>query len=280
MRVLIIGASGLLGKALTSEWTGDQVIGLSSKDADIRDSQQVLETVERSRPEWIVLAAAFTDVDGCETHPDVAMEVNCRGALNVAQAASHFEARLLFLSTDYVFDGAKSTPYETDDPRAPQSAYGRSKAKAETRLSKILPDCCIVRTSWLFGVGGKCFPDTILKLASGVSEIEVVNDQRGCPTYNRDLARTVIELCRRGGKGIVHATNTGDCTWFEFASQIVRTARLKTVVRATSSDRIARPAKRPAYSVLSPKSLHQYQLSMPSWQDALCRYLAERDSQV
>ncbi len=280
MRVLIFGASGLLGKALTSEWTGDQVIGLSSKDADIRDSQQVLETVERSRPEWIVLAAAFTDVDGCETHPDVAMEVNCRGALNVAQAASHFEARLLFLSTDYVFDGAKSTPYETDDPRAPQSAYGRSKAEAETRLSKILPDCCIVRTSWLFGVGGKCFPDTILKLAASRPEIEVVNDQRGCPTYNRDLARTVIELCRRGGKGIVHATNTGDCTWFEFASQIVRTARLKTVVRATSSDRIARPAKRPAYSVLSPKSLHQYQLSMPSWQDALCRYLAERDSRV
>ncbi len=214
MRVLIFGASGLLGKALTSEWTGDQVVGLSSKDADIRDSQQILKAVERWGPEWIVLAAACTDVDGCETHPDVAMEVNCRGALNVAQAASHFEARLLFLSTDYVFDGAKSTPYETDDPRAPQSAYGRSKAKAETRLSKILPDCCIVRTSWLFGVGGKCFPDTILKLASGVSEIEVVNDQRGCPTYNRDLARTVIGLCRRGGKGIVHATNTGDCTWF------------------------------------------------------------------
>jgi len=280
MRVMIFGASGLLGKALTSEWTGDQVVGLSSKDADIRDSQQILKAVERWRPEWIVLAAAFTDVDGCETHPDVAMEVNCRGALNVARAASHLGARLLFLSSDYVFDGAKSTPYETDDPRAPQSAYGRSKEEAETRLSKILPDCCIVRTSWLFGVGGKCFPDTILKLASGVSEIEVVNDQRGCPTYNRDLARTVIELCRRGGKGIVHATNTGDCTWFEFASQIVRTARLKTVVRATSSDRIARPAKRPAYSVLSPKSLHQYQLSMPSWQDALCRYLAERDSQV
>ena len=280
MRVMIFGASGLLGKALTSEWTGDQVIGLSSKDADIRDSQQVLETVERSRPEWIVLAAAFTDVDGCETHSDVAMEVNCRGALNVARAASHLGARLLFLSSDYVFDGAKSTPYETDDPRAPQSAYGRSKEEAETRLSKILPDCCIVRTSWLFGVGGKCFPDTILKLAASRPEIEVVNDQRGCPTYNRDLARTGIELCRRGGKGIVHATNTGDCTWFEFASQIVRTARLKTVVRATSSDRIARPAKRPAYSVLSPKSLHQYQLSMPSWQDALCRYLAERDSQV
>jgi len=280
MRVMIFGASGLLGKALTSEWTGDQVVGLSSKDADIRDSQQILKAVERWRPEWIVLAAAFTDVDGCETHPDVAMEVNCRGALNVARAASHLGARLLFLSSDYVFDGAKSTPYETDDPRAPQSAYGRSKEEAETRLSKILPDCCIVRTSWLFGVGGKCFPDTILKLAASRPEIEVVNDQRGCPTYNRDLARTVIELCRRGGKGIVHATNTGDCTWFEFASQIVRTARLKTVVRATSSDRIARPAKRPAYSVLSPKSLHQYQLSMPSWQDALCRYLAERDSQV
>src|SRR5438552_16194496 len=174
MRVTIFGACGLLGKALTSEWTGDQVIGLSSKDADIRDSQQILKAVERWRPEWIVLAAAFTDVDGCETHSDVAMEVNCRGALNVARAASHLGARLSFLSSDYVFDGAKSTPYETDDPRAPQSAYGRSKAEAETRLSKLLPDCCIVRTSWLSGAGGSCFADTIWQSATCRADIAIV----------------------------------------------------------------------------------------------------------
>src|SRR5437870_4390334 len=278
MRVLIFGASGLLGKALTSEWTGDQVIGLSSKDADIRDSQQVLETVERSRPEWIVLAAAFTDVDGCETHSDVAMEVNCRGALNVAQAASHFEARLLFLSTDYVFDGAKSTPYETDDPRAPQSAYGRSKAKAETRLSKILPDCCIVRTSWLFGVGGKCFPDTILKLAATRAQIDVVNDQLGSPTYAVDLARATIQLCRKGTKGVVHVTNRGECTWFDFARAIASAAELKTIIRPTTTDKFPRAAKRPKYSVLSASSLDHYSVGMPDWQDALRRYLIERSS--
>src|SRR5437588_3147817 len=246
MNVLIFGASGLLGKALTREWTDDKVVGLASGNADIRDVQRVKQVVEKLKPEWIVLTAAYTDVDGCEQNQELAFSVNRDGAVNVAQAARNGGARLLFLSSDYVFDGEKTTPYEIGDARNPQSVYGRSKAEAELRLAELVPECCVVRTSWLFGVGGKCFPDTIIKLAASRPEIEVVNDQRGCPTYNRDLARTVIELCRRGGKGIVHATNTGDCTWFEFASQIVRTARLKTVVRATSSDRIARPAKRPA----------------------------------
>ena len=206
------------------------------------------------------------------------MQINCRGAMNVAEAASRFGSRLLFLSTDYVFDGKKSAPYETDDVRAPQNVYGRSKAEAEVQLTKILPDCCIVRTSWLFGVGAKCFPDTILKLAAQRKELEVVNDQRGCPTYNRDLARAVIQLCRRNATGIVHVTNSGECTWFDFAKQITQSAGLSTIVRPVSSDRMPRPARRPDYSVLSSKSLQRYDIRMPSWEDALKRYLDERKS--
>jgi dTDP-4-dehydrorhamnose reductase len=276
MRVTVFGATGLLGKALLREWKQDSVSPLGSKDADIRQPQQVADAVRRTRPDWIVLAAAYTDVDGCESNPELAMDVNCGGAVNVAQAAQQCGARLLFLSTDYVFDGSKTTPYETGDPRAPRCVYGRSKAQAEEQLSQILPECCIVRTSWLFGVGGRCFPDTILKLASSRPAIDVVDDQRGSPTYAVDLARNIRQLCHAGARGIVHATNCGECTWFEFAREIVRQAGLNIEVRPTSSDKFVRPAERPKYSVLSPRSLEAYGITMPHWQDALHRYLAER----
>jgi dTDP-4-dehydrorhamnose reductase len=204
--------------------------------------------------------------------------VNCTGAVNVAQAAKARGSRLLFLSTDYVFDGLGTTPYETDHPRAPQSVYGKSKADAEEQIIQVLPDCCIVRTSWLFGVGGKCFPDTILRLAATKPEIDVVDDQRGRPTYAPDLARAIIQLCHRQATGIVHVTNAGDCTWFEFAQEIVQSAGLTTNVRPTSSERMARPAPRPAYSVLSPSALNALGISTPSWRDALKRYLEQRQS--
>jgi dTDP-4-dehydrorhamnose reductase len=278
MRVTIFGATGLLGRELMREWQHDQVTGLGSKDADLRDPRQVLAAVERTRPEWIILAAAYTDVDGCESDRELAFAVNCHGAVNVAQAAKQCGSRLLFLSTDYVFDGAGTTPYETGHPRAPLGMYGKSKAEAELQLSNMLPDCCIARTSWLFGVGGKCFPDTILKLAASRPQIDVVDDQHGSPTYAVDLARAIIALCARGAKGIVHVTNAGECTWFEFAQEIVRQAGLKTMVRPTTSEKFVRPARRPKYSVLSPKSLEQYDVTMPQWQDALQRYLSERNA--
>ena len=278
MKITIFGATGLLGKALMREWREDQVTGLSSKDADIRDPQQVAKAVERSRPDWIVLAAAYTDVDGCETNRERAFAVNRDGAANVARAAKEHGSRLLFLSTDYVFDGSKITPYEVGDPRAPQSVYGRSKAEAEMRLENILPNCCIVRTSWLFGVGGKCFPDTILKLASTRAQIDVVNDQLGSPTYAIDLARAIIQLCRKGAKGVVHVTNRGECTWFDFAQAIVSAAGLKTIIRPTTTEKFPRPAQRPKYSVLSASGLDHYGVGMPDWQDALRRYLIERSS--
>jgi dTDP-4-dehydrorhamnose reductase len=280
MKVMIFGASGLLGKVLVREWRGDEVVGLGSGDADIRDANKVQEAVAKARPDWIVLAAAYTNVDDCETHPDLAFAVNRDGPINVAEAAKHVGAKLLFVSSDYVFDGKKISPYETTDARNPQSVYGRSKAEAEVRLLDLLPDGCIARTSWLFGTGGKCFPDTILKLAATRPSLDVVSDQRGCPTYSVDLSRAIIGLCRSDARGIVHVTNAGECSWFEFAREIVKGAGLTTEIRAVNSQQMARPAPRPAYSVLSPLSLQQYGLAMPTWQDALQRYLQERRAEL
>ena len=276
MRVTIFGASGLLGKALMGEWREATVSGLTSRDADLREPQAVQRAVRETGPDWIVLSAAYTDVDGCESNRDLAFAVNRDGAVNVAVAAREAGARLLFLSSDYVFDGSKRTPYEIDDVRNPQSVYGTSKAEAEVRLLELMPACCIVRTSWLFGAGGKCFPDTILKLAETRPTLNVVDDQRGCPTYVVDLARAIVQLCRKNSAGIVHVTNAGNCTWFDFAEQIVKQSERKTNVLPVSSEQMARPAPRPAYSVLSPARLQALGIEMPSWADALRRYLEQR----
>jgi dTDP-4-dehydrorhamnose reductase len=277
MKATIFGASGLLGQALMRESANDEIVGLNSHDADIRDLSQVHRAVESTRPEWIVLAAAYTDVDGCESHQELAFAVNRDGAVNVARAAKRANARMLFLSSDYVFDGTKISAYEVDDLKNPLSVYGRSKAEAEVRLLEVLPEVCIARTSWLFGVGGKCFPDTILKLAATRPALDVVDDQRGCPTYSVDLARGIMELCRGSATGIVHVTNAGNCSWFEFASAIVKEVRASAEVRPVSSRQMARPAPRPANSVLSEASLRRWSIQLPTWQDALHRYLQERD---
>jgi dTDP-4-dehydrorhamnose reductase len=276
MRVTIFGATGLLGKELMRAWVGDEVTGLSSKDADLRNAEQVSRIVQSTHPDWIVLAAAYTDVDGCEINEQLARNINYGGAVHVAEAAKLAGAKLLFISTDYVFDGSKNAPYETTDARHPRSVYGKWKAEAEIQLTELLPECVVLRTSWLFGTGGKCFPDTILKLAATRPMIEVVNDQRGSPTYAVDLANAIIQLCRKKASGIVHATNLGDCTWFEFAREILAKSGSKTIVRPTTGDKFVRAAERPKYSVLSPASLEKYAIVMPSWQDALSRYLQER----
>ena len=275
VKAMILGVSGLLGKALLQEWKDESLYCPSSREVDILDLGALAAGVARSCPEWIILSAAYTDVDGCETRPDLAFSVNRDGAVNVAKAAKRVGAKLLFLSSDYVFNGKKNSPYETDDARDPQSIYGRSKAEAEVRLLDSLPGCCIVRTSWLFGTGGKCFPNTILKIAADRPVLEVVSDQRGCPTYAPDLARAIISLCHKDASGIVHATNAGECSWFEFAKEILKRAGLTNEVKPISSKQIARPAPRPAYSVLSARSLAPWQVSMPAWQDALDSYLLE-----
>jgi dTDP-4-dehydrorhamnose reductase len=278
MRAMILGATGLLGQALVREWSGDELIGLSSREIDIRDERQVRETAKSIRPDWIILAAAYTNVDACESNQELAFAVNRDGAVHAAEAARSVDAKMLFLSSDYVFDGTKTSPYETDDPRNPLSVYGRSKAEAEMRLQELMPECCIVRTSWLFGTGGKCFPDTILKLAAARPALDVVNDQRGCPTYSVDLARAIVQLCRKDAKGVVHVTNAGNCTWFEFAREIVGQAGLTTPVRPIMTEQMPLPAPRPPYSILSAASLERFGITMPTWQDALARYLKERKS--
>ena len=275
MRVTIFGASGLLGQELVraAHDKGDDVTALSSKTADLRDRARVGEVVRDSCPDWIILSAAYTDVDGCESNRDLAFAVNRDGAVNVAEAARETGSRLLLVSTDYVFDGTKTSPYDVGDPRNPTGVYGESKARAEERLLEILPEACVVRTSWLFGHGGKCFPATILKLASTRLEISVVNDQRGSPTFTPDLAWALVQLCHASAKGIVHATNSGNCTWYDFATEIVRASGLPASVKPVTTAEFPRPAKRPAYSVLSPASLNAYRIHMPGWQDALQRYL-------
>lgn len=280
MRALIFGATGMLGTALMSQWREDEIIGLGSAQADLRNPEQVSTVIEAAKPDWIVLAAAYTDVDGCENNPTLASSINTQGAVNVAKAAARVQSKLLFVSTDYVFDGKKASPYEVTDPRNPINAYGRSKAEAEQKIASVLPEYCIVRTSWLFGAGGKCFPDTILKLADARPQIKVVNDQRGSPTYTRDLADAIIRLCRADARGIVHCTNRGDCTWFDFAAEILRQAGKATRVRPTTSDEFVRPAERPKFSVLSPASLNAYGIEMRPWQATLEEYLASRDQDL
>jgi dTDP-4-dehydrorhamnose reductase len=276
MRVTIFGATGMLGKALMRQWSGDEVTGLGSADADIRSLDQVQRAVYANKPDWIVLSAAYTDVDGCETNQSLAEAVNICGPVNVAQAALRPKAKLLFLSTDYVFNGKGTKPYEVSDARDPINFYGKTKAEAEEKVLQLLPEACIVRTSWLFGPWGKCFPDTILKLATTRSEIQVVDDQRGCPTYTFDLAGAIVQLCRANAKGIVHATNRGECTWFEFAREILKQSQSKTVLRPTTSDKFVRPAARPAYSVLSHASLNAYGITMRNWKDTVADYLGRR----
>lgn len=276
MRITIFGATGMLGKALMQQRSGDALTGLGSAQADIRSPKQVRDALSASRPEWIVLSAAYTDVDGCETNRELAAAINTQGAVNVAEAAKRIGARLLFISTDYVFNGKKTAPYEANDLRDPISVYGKSKADAEVKILDILPSACIVRTSWLFGPWGKCFPDTILKLAATRDALDVVDDQRGSPTYTFDLAKAILALCHANATGIVHCTNSGVCSWYEFASEIVRRAGAKAIVRPTTSEKFVRPAPRPAYSVLSDSSLKKYGITMRAWQETLPDYLRIR----
>jgi dTDP-4-dehydrorhamnose reductase len=277
MRVLVIGATGLLGKVLLEEWDGDTITGVGSREVDIRDPSQLSHLFGRCRPEWTILLAAYTDVDGCEKDPKRAHEVNCGGAMNVARAARDARSKLLFVSTDYVFDGSKNTPYEPQDAVSPINAYGRSKAEAEKGIREILPSCCILRTSWLFGAVCRCFPNTILELARSQKKLRVVADQIGSPTFNRDLARAIVKLVQADAHGTVHASNAGECSWCEFARELVRAAGFEDVsVEAVRTEDVLRPARRPRYSVLSTASLEHYGISTRPWQETLGEYFADR----
>jgi len=284
MRVLVLGATGMLGTDLLDEWngvepaTGDELIAAGSADADIRDAGPVDQLLRKVRPDWVVNCAAYTDVDGCEKNRDLAFAVNATGVENVARAAEKIGARVFHVSTDYVFDGNGTRPYETSDPVAPINVYGASKLAGEEALQKNASSWCIGRTSWLFGVHGPSFPEKILKAAETRPELSVVNDQVGSPTYTRDLARAIRDLVRRDARGIVHISNDGVCSWFDFAKEILAQSGLRNPVHPISTDQSARPARRPNYSVMSPARLHAYGIQLRSWQEALKAFLKERVS--
>ena len=275
MHVLLIGANGMLGKDIVQEWKDDELIPATSCDADIRDFEQVERLITATRPEWIVLTAAYTDVDGSERDPEGAFAVNGKGTENVAVVAEKYGAKVLYTSTDYVFDGKGTRPYEPADTIAPINVYGASKARGEQAIQAGLRDWCIVRTSWLFGASGSSFPEKILRAAETRPELSVVSDQVGSPTYTRDLAAAIRSLVHADARGFVSVTNSGTCSWFEFAKEILRQAGKNNAVKPIDTVQAARAAKRPAYSVLSPAALHALGITVRHWREALPPYLAE-----
>jgi len=277
MRILVLGARGMLGTDLLKKWRSDEVIPGGSADADLRDFSQVEKLIQKVRPDWIILSAAYTDVDGCEKNPDLAFAVNSAGVENVSRAAESTGTRVFMVSTDYVFDGRGTRPYETSDPIAPLNIYGASKAAGEEALRKYSSAWCIGRTSWLFGVNGPSFPEKILHAAETRPELSVVNDQIGSPTYTHDLACAIRDLVRKDVRGTVHITNEGSCSWFDFAREILaQSGRGSVPIHPITTDQSARPARRPAYSVLSSASLRAFGIRLRPWQDALRAFLEER----
>jgi dTDP-4-dehydrorhamnose reductase len=280
MRVLVTGANGILGRALAERLAGAHTLFLwGREEADLVDEAQVRSAARGIEFDAIVHAAAMTDVDRCESEPELAMRVNRDGTGHAAALARERGAHLVAISTDYVFDGTKGSPYLEEDPPGPMNAYGRSKLAGEEAAKRSGAKCLIVRTSWLYGPGGRNFVDTIsAKLAQG-SRLEVVDDQRGSPTYSRDLAHGIELLLRRGAVGTVHATNSGTTTWYGFALEIARLLGSQTPVLPTTSERFVRPARRPASSVLSGARFRAITgESLRGWEEALRHYLTTRQT--
>jgi dTDP-4-dehydrorhamnose reductase len=274
MRILITGAAGMLGHDVGQAAPIHEVVALSRAELDITDERAVHAAVERVRPDVVVNCAAWTDVDGAERAFDDALAVNGVGAGVVAGMAAAYGAWTIQVSSDYVFDGTKRTPYVESDSVAPLSAYGRSKLAGEHAVAAAAPHShTIVRTSWLFGVAGSCFPKTILKLAAERPMLRVVGDLVGCPTYTGHLAAALLDLAERRVPGVVHVAGGGSCSWFEFAGAIVATAGSSCTVEPCATDEFPRPARRPANSVLRSERGSPVPL-LPSWQEGLSAFMA------
>jgi dTDP-4-dehydrorhamnose reductase len=274
MRVLITGAQGQLGHALQQVLSGEDLILKNLPEFDLRQSDCESQIVA-ARPSVILHVGAYTNVDGAEREPDRAMAVNAQGTINVARAAATLNARLIYVSTDYVFDGTKSTPYREDEVPHPINVYGQSKRAGEIAALAGCPDTLVVRTAWLYGHAGNNFVKTIMKLACEKPFLEVVGDQRGSPTNSDDLALVFKDLITSDLRGICHVTNTGDCTWHEFAEAIVSLMGLSTPVRPITTAQAGRLARRPAYSVLAQGRLGMVRALLPHWKDALARFMKE-----
>ncbi len=281
MLILITGASGQLGCELKEVLKAEQLTLADLPEFDVTKSD-IEERIVSARPAVVIHAAAYTDVDGAEREPERAMAVNADGTERVAKAAAKAGARFIYLSTDYVFDGRKGTPYlEIDEPN-PLSVYGRSKFEGERLALACCPRAVILRTAWLYGTHGKNFVKTIMKLALEQQELRVVADQRGCPTYARDLAVAIAKLIKLDtsnlGPRTLHLAGAGDCTWHEFACEIVSLMGSSAKVHPITTAESNRKARRPPYAVLANTILAKNGIELPHWKDALGRFMREHEA--
>lgn len=275
MRIVVTGAGGMLGTDIrrAAESAGLDVLAWGRAELDVTDQAAVGAKVRRAAPDVVINCAGWTNVDRAEAAEQLALAVNGPGACNVAQAAAAAGAWTIHISTDYVFDGTKREPYVESDRPVPLSAYGRTKLNGEHAVARAAPDAhTIVRSSWLFGQGGRCFPHTILRLAGEREELTVVSDQIGAPTFTGHLAGALLELADRRVPGVVHVAGGGQCSWFELARAVVELAGLQTEISPGRTQDLDRPAPRPAYSVL--RSERPEAPTLPLWRVGLAEFMA------
>ena len=278
MKVLVTGVKGQLGYDVVRELQKRQIeaVGVDVEEMDITDAAQVETVIRNVNPDAVIHCAAYTAVDAAEDNEELCRRVNAQGTENVAKVCQEMDLKMMYISTDYVFDGQGTRPWEPDDERDPLNVYGQTKYEGELAVEKYVEKFFIVRIAWVFGVNGKNFIKTMLNLGKTHDKLTVVNDQTGSPTYTYDLARLLADMIQTDKYGRYHATNEGICTWYEFACEIFRQAGMDVEVAPVTSDEYPAKAKRPANSRMSKKKLDENGFErLPSWQDALKRYLKE-----
>ena len=276
MRIIVTGAKGQLGSDVMQRLSeiGAEAIGADIDRLDITDEKAVDLFFKESHADGVIHCAAYTNVDLAESQKEICRKINADGTRNIAAACEKYGMKLLYLSTDYVFDGRGTEPFETDSPKAPCNFYGKTKLEGETEAARLCKRLFIVRISWVFGENGKNFVKTMLRLAAERSEISVVCDQTGSPTYTKDLAVLLCEMISGCKYGVYHVTNEGVCSWAEFADKIMELSKSETKIIPVPSSQYKSAAVRPANSRLSKSSLDRNGFSrLPHWEDALQRFL-------
>jgi dTDP-4-dehydrorhamnose reductase len=279
VKLLVTGAAGMLGRdvMLAAGNAGHDVVGFGRAELDVASPAAVERKLDLERPDVVINCAAWTDVDGAEETEEAAFAVNGTGAGNIAAGAAAIGASIVHVSTDYVFDGSKGEPYVESDQPAPLSAYGRTKLAGEEATAAANKRHFIVRSAGLFGIGGANFVETMMRLAADHGEVLVVRDQVTSPTYTWHLAYGIVRLIEGIEFGIHHMAAAGHCSWYEFAREIFEQARVECKVLSATTEMLARPAPRPAFSALT--SQREHAIRLPSWQDGLAGYLAQRQAE-
>lgn len=276
MKVLVTGVKGQLGYDVANELEkrGHEAVGTDVEEMDITDAAKVREILTEENPDAVIHCAAYTAVDAAEENVELCRRINAEGTENIARVCSELNCKLLYVSTDYVFNGEGERPWEPDDEREPLNVYGQTKCEGELAVEKYVEKFFIVRIAWVFGVNGKNFIKTMLRLGKDHDELTVVADQIGSPTYTFDLSRLLVDMIESDKYGRYHATNEGLCSWYEFAVEIFRQAVMDVHVRPVTSEEYPAKAKRPHNSKMDKRKLEENGFErLPEWKDALSRYL-------